>query len=100
MVTEEVEVPVEVTKIVTETVTETVEVQVPVTRVVTETVTETVIATAVPAAKDTIVFSDLNWTSAQVQNRIAQFIVEHGYGYPTDTVFGGNPAAVPRPQEG
>ena len=89
MVTEEVEVPVEVTKIVTETVTETVEVQVPVTRVVTETVTETVIATAVPAAKDTIVFSDLNWTSAQVQNRIAQFIVEHGYGYPTDTVFGG-----------
>ncbi len=39
-------------------------------------------------AKDTIVFSDLNWTSAQVQNRIAQFIVEHGYGYPTDVAFG------------
>ncbi len=39
--------------------------------------------------KKTIVFSDLNWTSAQVQNRIAQYIVEHGYGYPTDTVFGG-----------
>ena len=39
--------------------------------------------------KDTIVFSDLNWTSAQVQNRIAQYIVEHGYGYPTDLVFGG-----------
>ena len=39
--------------------------------------------------KDTIVFSDLNWTSAQVQNRIAQYIVEHGYGYPTDVVFGG-----------
>ena len=38
--------------------------------------------------KETIVFSDLNWTSAQVQNRIAQFIVEHGYGYPTDVVFG------------
>ena len=35
-----------------------------------------------------IVFSDLNWTSAQVQNRIAQYIVEEGYGYPTDVVFG------------
>ena len=34
------------------------------------------------ATKETIVFSDLNWTSAQVQNRIAQYIVEHGYGYP------------------
>ncbi len=38
--------------------------------------------------KDTIVFSDLNWTSAQVQNRIAQYLVEEGYGYPTDVVFG------------
>ena len=38
--------------------------------------------------KETIVFSDLNWTSAQVQNRIAQYIVEEGYGYPTDVVFG------------
>ena len=44
--------------------------------------------TPVPAPKETIVFSDLNWTSAQVQNRIAQFIVEHGYGYPTDTILG------------
>ncbi len=41
------------------------------------------------APKDTIIFSDLNWTSAQVQNRIAQYIVEFGYGYPTSTVFGG-----------
>ena len=38
--------------------------------------------------KGTIVFSDLNWTSAQVQNRIAQYIVDKGYGYPTDVVFG------------
>ncbi len=38
--------------------------------------------------KDPIIFSDLNWTSAQVQNRIAQYIVEFGYGYPTGTVFG------------
>ena len=39
--------------------------------------------------KPTIVFSDLNWTSAQVQNDTAQFIVEHGYGYKTDAIFGG-----------
>ena len=38
--------------------------------------------------KEVIVFSDLNWTSAQVQNRIAQYLVEEGYGYPTDVVFG------------
>ena len=41
-----------------------------------------------PGPKETIVFSDLNWTSAQVQDRIAQYIVEKGYGYPTDVVFG------------
>ena len=38
--------------------------------------------------KSTIVFSDLTWTSAQVQNRVAQYIVEKGYGYPTDVVLG------------
>ena len=91
----EVEVP--VTQVVTE--------QVEVTKVVTEeiVVTEEVIVTqevevtkiveveveAPEGPKDTIVFSDLNWTSAQVQNRIAQYIIEHGYGYPTDVVFGG-----------
>ena len=39
-------------------------------------------------ARETIVFSDLNWTSAQIQNRIAQYLVEFGYNYPTDVVFG------------
>ncbi|MDE2817089.1 MAG: ABC transporter substrate-binding protein [Chloroflexota bacterium] len=38
--------------------------------------------------KETIVFNDLNWASAQVQNRIAQYIVEKGYGYPTRAVAG------------
>ena len=38
--------------------------------------------------KETIVFNDLNWASAQVQNRVAQYIVDKGYGYPTDVVFG------------
>ena len=39
-------------------------------------------------AKEEIIFSDLNWTSAQFQDRVAQYIVEKGYGYPTDVVFG------------
>ena len=38
--------------------------------------------------KQTIIFADLNWNSALIQNRIAQFIVEKGYGYPTDVAFG------------
>ena len=38
--------------------------------------------------REAIIFSDLNWTSAQVQNRIAQYIVEVGYGFPTGVVFG------------
>lgn len=38
--------------------------------------------------KETIVFSDLNWDSAGIQTRIARFIVEHGYGYPTDAIAG------------
>ena len=45
-------------------------------------------AVACTEEEEPIVFSDLNWTSAQVQNRIAQYIVEEGYGYPTDVVFG------------
>ena len=43
---------------------------------------------AAPASSiETIIFSDLNWTSAQIQNRVAQFIVEKGYGYSTDVVL-------------
>ncbi len=38
--------------------------------------------------KETIIFADLNWSSAQLQNRIAQYLVEEGYGYPTDVTFG------------
>ena len=50
-------------------------------------------AAAIPACaqsdeKEAIVFSDLNWTSAQFQNRVTQYLVEKGYGYPTDVVFG------------
>ena len=39
-------------------------------------------------SKEAIVFSELNWSSAQMQNRIAQYILEKGYGYPTDVIPG------------
>ena len=40
-------------------------------------------------AKPTLIFGDLDWTSAQIQNAIARKIAETGYGYETDSVFGG-----------
>ena len=46
------------------------------------------IAASAPA-KETIWFADLNWGSARMQNAIAKFIVEHGYGYPVDGIEGG-----------
>jgi len=33
-------------------------------------------------------FADLDWDSAQVHNRIAAFILEHGYGYEIEYMFG------------
>ncbi|MDE2801931.1 MAG: trypsin-like peptidase domain-containing protein, partial [Chloroflexota bacterium] len=39
--------------------------------------------------KPTLIFSDLDWVSAQIQNMIARTILEWGYGYETDAVFGG-----------
>ncbi len=50
-------------------------------------------ATATPTSspqeeKGTIIFSDLNWPSAEIQARAAAYIVEHGYGYPTELVTG------------
>jgi len=38
--------------------------------------------------KPTIVFSGLNWDSARLQNSIAMFITEHGFGYPVDQIPG------------
>ena len=100
----EVEVPVTqvVEREVEVTVVEEKEVEVPVTQIVEREVEVTVVeerevevtkiveveVEAMEGPKDTIVFSDLNWNSALTQNRIAQYIVEHGYGYPTDTVLG------------
>ncbi len=36
--------------------------------------------------KPPIVFADLNWSSAEIQTRIAGYIIEHGYGYPTEMI--------------
>lgn len=44
--------------------------------------------TAPALAKETLVISDLGWESAQVHNRIAAFIIEHGYGYGIDYIAG------------
>ena len=47
-------------------------------------------ATLPDRTKDPIIFSDLPWESAQLQNRIAQYIIEHGYDYPTGVISGGS----------
>jgi len=41
-----------------------------------------------PEEKDTVVFGDLSWDSAQVGNRMAAFIIQHGYGYEVDFIPG------------
>ena len=81
---------VEVTRVVTEQVEVEKEVEVEVEKVVTEQVevTRVVEVMAPEGPKETIIFGDLNWSSALLQNRIAQYIVEKGYGYPTDVKFG------------
>ena len=92
VVTEQVEVP--VTQVVEVPVTQVVEV--PVTQVVevprdvevTRVVEVEVEAMAPEAPKGTIIFGDLSWDSALIQNRIAQYIAEKGYGYPTETKAG------------
>ena len=67
-----------------------VEKEVEVEKVVTEQVevTRVVEVMAPEGPKEAIIFGDLNWSSALLQNRIAQYIVEKGYGYPTEVKFG------------
>ncbi len=64
------------------------------------TPTPTLIPPTPTAAKNPIVFNDLGWDSALSQNRIAQYIVEKGYGYPTGVIEGGTTAAVPALRRG
>ena len=86
-----VEVEVEVTKVVTEQVevTKVVTEQVEVTKIVTEQVEVTKIVEVEPVReKRELVFGGLGWDSALVQNGVARYIVEHGYGYPTSQIEG------------
>ncbi|MYA01955.1 MAG: hypothetical protein F4038_00230 [Chloroflexi bacterium] len=46
------------------------------------------VAAAPSGDKEEIIFSDLNWTSSEIQVRAAAFIVEHGYGYPVELQAG------------
>ena len=78
----EKEVPVEVT------VERVVEVEKEVEVVKEVEVIKEVEVMAPEGPKEAIIFGDLNWSSALLQNRIAQYIVEKGYGYPTDVKFG------------
>ncbi len=57
-------------------------------------------STASDDSKDPIVLNDLGWDSALSQNRIAQYIVEKGYGYPTDVMEGGTTVAIPALRRG
>ncbi|MDE2961831.1 MAG: ABC transporter substrate-binding protein [Chloroflexota bacterium] len=87
---------VEVTRVVTEEVVKEVEVEKEVVKevevekeVIKEVeVVKEVEVMAPEGPKEAIIFGDLNWSSALLQNRIAQYIVEKGYGYPTDVKFG------------
>ena len=83
-----VEKPVEVERVVEREVPIEVEKEVIVEREVPVEVIKEVEVMAPEGPKETIIFGDLNWTSALLQNRIAQYIVEKGYGYPTDVKFG------------
>lgn len=40
------------------------------------------------SADDPVTFADFSWDSVQVHNRIAAFILEHGYGVESDFTFG------------
>ena len=101
IVTEQVEVPVEVTRVVSEevTVTETITETVEVTKIVTEEVVVTeevevpvevtkIVEVEAERDRPELVFAGLSWQSALVQNGVARYIVENGYGYPTSEIEG------------
>ena len=60
----------------------------PIIKEVPVEVTKEVLDAPEPTARETIVFADLNWDTAQIQNAIARRIVEDGFGYLTEAVFG------------
>jgi len=80
-----------------ETKIETLEVikEVPVEKIVevikeveVEKVVEKIVEVQAVKEKREITFGALDWQSALVQNGVARYIVEHGYGYPTSEIEG------------
>jgi glycine betaine/proline transport system substrate-binding protein len=49
---------------------------------------EKIVEVAPTKDKREIVFGGLNWDSALIQNGVARYVVEHGYGYPTSQMEG------------
>ena len=47
-----------------------------------------------------VVFSDLNWQSARLQNHIARYIIENGYGYSTSLSLGSSQGRIQALREG
>ncbi|MDA0264687.1 MAG: ABC transporter substrate-binding protein [Chloroflexi bacterium] len=68
---------------------QTVEVIKEVTKEVPVEVIKEVEVTAPEKEKRELVFAGLNWDSALVQNGVARYIVENGYGYLTSQIEGG-----------
>lgn len=44
--------------------------------------------------KKTLIFADAGWDSIRFHNDVAAFIIEHGYGYPTDVITGSTPVTI------
>ena len=55
---------------------------------VTKVVTKEIVVQPTPGPKRTLVFAGLDWTSARVQNGVARYIVEKGYGHETEQIEG------------
>ena len=53
-----------------------------------EKIVEKIVEVEATKEKREIVFGGLNWDSALIQNGVARYIVEHGYGYPTSQIEG------------
>ena len=86
---ETVEVIKEITKEVPVEVVKEVVKEVEVEKIVKERVeveVEKIVEVEAVKEKREIVFGGLDWTSALVQNGVARYIVEHGYGYPTSQI--------------
>ncbi|SUZ94927.1 uncharacterized protein METZ01_LOCUS47781, partial [marine metagenome] len=91
----EIEVIKEITKEVPVEVVKEVVKEVEVEKVIVNTVekevlkeVEKIVEVEATKEKREIVFGGLDWTSALVQNGVARYIVEHGYGYPTSQIEG------------